>query len=141
MKMAAPCADGKPANAKSPGPVIVILETALGYLDSIKLIDRQLEMLRSGKRRSGQTTPAGRIDETAADIERLTAARKSLEEALEILTRVPVNDGSDRVHWYSLQRATPLFDPAQKDEWSVPGEVRPEAALAYFTKHEGFEEG
>lgn len=29
-----------------PGPVIVILETAIGYLESIKLIDKQLAMLR-----------------------------------------------------------------------------------------------
>lgn len=45
-----------------PGPVIVILETAIGYLDSIKLIDKQLVMLRSGKM-------------TDTDIERLTASR------------------------------------------------------------------
>lgn len=93
-----------------PGPVIVILETAIGYLDSIKLIDKQLVMLRSGKMTSGETTRAGRIDQTDPDIERLTASRKSLVEALEILTRQPANDGSDRVHWSTLQRATPLFD-------------------------------
>lgn len=92
-----------------PGPVIVILETAIGYLDSIKLIDKQLAMLRSGKMTSGETTRAGRIDQTDTDIERLTASRKSLVEALEILTRQPAKDGSDRVHWYTLQRATPLF--------------------------------
>ncbi|UPJ50489.1 helix-turn-helix transcriptional regulator [Bradyrhizobium sp. 200] len=124
-----------------PGPVIVILETAIGYLDNIKLIDIQLEMLRLGKMRSGETTRAGRVDQTNADIERLTASRKSLIEALEILTRQPAADGSDRVHWYTLQRATPLFDPSQKDEWTIPGEVSPEAALAYFAKHEGFSEG
>ncbi|MBR1071138.1 transcriptional regulator with XRE-family HTH domain [Bradyrhizobium japonicum] len=124
-----------------PGPVIVILEAAIGYLDSIKLIDTQLAMLRSGKMTSGETTSAGRIDQTDADIERLTVSRKSLVEAQEILTRQPANDGSDRVHWYTLQRATPLFDPAQKDEWSIPGELSPEAALAYFAKHEGFDEG
>ncbi|MDA9463072.1 helix-turn-helix domain-containing protein [Bradyrhizobium sp. CCBAU 53415] len=124
-----------------PGPVIVILETAMGYLDSIKLIDQQLEMLRSEKMKRGETTPAGRIDQTAADIERLTVSRKSLVEALEILTRQPADDGSDRVHWYTLQRATPLFDPSQKDEWTVPCELSPEAALAYFAKHEGFGEG
>ncbi len=82
-----------------PGPVIVILETAMGYLDSIKLIDTQLEMMRSGKMRSGETTPTGRVDQTAADIERLVASRKSLVEALEILTRQPADDGSGLVHW------------------------------------------
>lgn len=124
-----------------PGPVIVILETAIGYLKSIKLIDKQLAMLRSGKMTSGETTRAGRIDQTDTDIERLTASRKSFVEALEMLTRQPANDGSDRVHWYTLQRTTPLFDPAQKDEWSIPGELSPEAALAHFAKHEDFEEG
>jgi transcriptional regulator with XRE-family HTH domain len=124
-----------------PGPVIVILETAVGYLDSIKLIDTQLEMLRSGKMRSGETTRTGTVDQTEAEIKRLIASRRGLVEALEILTRQPANEGSDRVHWYTLQRATPLFDPAQKDEWTVPCELSPEAALAYFAKHEGFEEG
>lgn len=124
-----------------PGPVIVIVETAMGYLDSIKLIDQQLAMFRSGKMTSGETTRDGRLDQTDADIDRLTASRESLVEALEILTRQPADDGSDRVHWYSLQRATPLFAREQKDEWSIPGELSPEAALAYFTKHEGFDEG
>lgn len=41
-----------------PEPVIVILETAIGYLDSIKLIDKQLAMLRSGKMTGGETTRA-----------------------------------------------------------------------------------
>lgn len=124
-----------------PGPVIVILETAMGYLDDIKLIDTQLEMLRSGKMRSGETTLDGRVDQTPADIARLAASRKSLIEALEILTRQPADDGSGRVHWYTLKRSTPLFDLSQKDEWTIPGELSPEAALAYFAKHEGFEEG
>jgi transcriptional regulator with XRE-family HTH domain len=124
-----------------PGPVIVIVETAMGYLDSIKLIDQQLAMFRSGKMTSGETTRDGRLDQTDADIDRLTASRESLVEALEILTRQPADDSSDRVHWYTLQRATPLFAPEQKDEWSIPGELSPEAALAYFTKHEGFDEG
>ncbi|MGC2775392.1 MAG: helix-turn-helix transcriptional regulator [Bradyrhizobium sp.] len=124
-----------------PGPVIVILETAMGYLDDIKLIDTQLEMMRSGKMRSGSTTTAGRVDTTAADIARLTASRQNLIEALEILTRQPASDGSNRVHWYTLKRSTPLFDPPQKDEWTMPGELSPEAALAYFAKHEGFTEG
>lgn len=125
-----------------PGPVIVILETAMGYLDSIKMIDTQLDMLRSGKMRSGETTLAGRIDHTAADIERLVVSRKSLVEALEILTRQPADDSAgERVHWYTLKRATPLFDPPHKDEWTVPGELSPEAALAYFAQHDGFTGG
>lgn len=127
-----------------PGPVIVIVETAMGYLDSIKLIDQQLAMFRSGKMTSGETTRDGRLAQTDADIDRLTASRESLVEALEILTRQPVDDGSDRVHWYTLQRATPLFAPEQAGtEGRVvnPGELSPEAALAYFTKHEGFDEG
>lgn len=123
-----------------PGPVIVILETAMGYLDDIKLIDTQLEMLRSGKMRSGETTLDGRVDQTPADIARLAASRKSLIEALEILTRQPADDGSDRVHWYTLKRSTPLFD-LSKDEWTIPGELSPEAALAYFAKHEDFSDG
>ena len=129
------------AEREIPGPVIVILETAMGYLDDIKLIDTQLEMLRSGKMRSGSTTSAGRVDNTAADIERLTASRQNLIEALEILTRQPASDGSNRVHWYTLRRSTPLFDPLQKDEWTIPGELSPEAALAYFAKSEGFMHG
>jgi len=121
-----------------PGPVIVILETALGYLDDIKMIDTQLEMFRSGKMRSGSTTREGRVDNTKADITRLTASRQNLIEALEILTRQPASDGSRRVHWYTLKRSTPLLDPLQKDEWTIPGELSPEAALVYFAKHEGF---
>jgi hypothetical protein len=121
-----------------PGPVIVILETAMEYLDDIKMIDTQLEMFRSGKIRSGSTTREGRADNTEADIARLTASRQNLIEALEILTRQPASDGSSRVHWYTLKRSTPLFDPLQKDEWTIPGELSPEAALAHFAKHEGF---
>jgi len=129
------------AEREIPGPVTVILETAMGYLDDIKLIDTQLEMMHSGKMRSGSTTTAGRVDNTAADITRLTASRQNLIEALEILTRQPASDGSSRVHWYTLRRSTPLFDPPQKDEWTIPGELSPEAALAYFAKHEGFSGG
>jgi hypothetical protein len=40
-----------------------------------------------------------------------------------------------------LKRLNLLFDPPQKDEWSVPSELSAEAALAYFQKHEGFTEG
>jgi transcriptional regulator with XRE-family HTH domain len=129
------------AEREIPGPVIVILETAMGYLDDIKLIDTQLEMMRSGKMRSGSTIIAGRVDNTVADIARLTASRQNLIEALEILTRQPASDGSNRVHWYTLKRSAPLFDPTQKDEWTIPGELSPEAALAYFAKYEGFTDG
>ncbi|MGY8684721.1 hypothetical protein Q2941_44270 [Bradyrhizobium sp. UFLA05-153] len=34
-----------------------------------------------------------------------------------------------------------MFDAAQEDKWSIPGELSPEAALDYFAKHEGFDEG
>jgi hypothetical protein len=34
-----------------------------------------------------------------------------------------------------------LFDPTQKDEWTIPEELGPEAALAYFAKYEGFTDG
>lgn len=129
------------AEREIPGPVIVILETAMGYLDDIKLIDTQLEMMRSSKMRTGLTTTAGRVDTTAADIERLAASRQNLIEALEILTRQPASDGSNRVHWYTLKRSTPLFTPPQKDEWTMPGELSPEAALAYFAKYEGIIDG
>jgi hypothetical protein len=129
------------AEREIPGPVIVILETAMGYLADIKLIDTQLKMMHSGKMRSGSTTTAGRVDTTATDIARLTASRQNLIEALEILTRQPASDGSSRVHWYTLKRATPLFDPPQKDEWTIPGELSPEAALAYFVKQEGVTDG
>ena len=128
------------AEREIPGPVIVILETAMGYLDSIKLIDTQLETMRSGKMRTGETTLAGRVDQTAADIERLTDHRKSLVDALEILTRQPADDGSNCVHWYTLKRSTPA-ELSQRDEWTVPGELSPEAALAYFVKHGDFSDG
>jgi hypothetical protein len=45
------------------------------------------------------------------------------------------------VHWYHLKRLNPLYEPPQKDEWSIPGELSCEAALAYFEKHEGFADG
>jgi hypothetical protein len=120
-----------------PGPVIVLMETAMGYLADSALITRQLEMLHSGKMRSGTRRGNKIVDDTAEDIARLTDAQRSLNEALEILTRQPAaGSASTQVHWYSLRRMTPLFDPSRKDEWSVPGERSPEAALAYFESHE-----
>jgi hypothetical protein len=71
----------------------------------------------------------------------VVASKQNLIEALEILTRQPAGDSSNSVHWYTLRRSTPLFDPKHKDEWTMPGELSPEAALAYFVKHEGFTDG
>jgi hypothetical protein len=42
------------------------------------------------------------------------------------------------VHFYSLKRATPVFDPGEKDEWSIPGALGPDEALRYFEKDLGF---
>jgi transcriptional regulator with XRE-family HTH domain len=128
-----------------PGPVIVLLETAMSYLAKKELIASQLEMLRSGKMRMGRSEGSAMVDDTKETIARLSEARASYESALEtltVLTRQPaVGEVSDRVHWYDLKRLNPLFNPPQKDEWSVPGELSAEAALAYFQKHEGFAEG
>ena len=125
------------AEREIPGPVIVILETAMGYLDSIKLIDTQLETMRSGKMRTGETTLAGRVDQTAADIERLTDHRKSLVDALEILTRQPADDGSNCVHWYTLKRSTPCAVrwPRRVDSTR---RVEPRGGARLFRKTWGF---
>jgi hypothetical protein len=44
----------------------------------------------------------------------------------------------NKVHWYALGRMTPTPDPSEEDDWSMPGELSPEAALAYFAKNTGF---
>lgn len=78
------------------------------------------------------------IDDTADEIQRLVEADKSYDQALEIITRQPrVGVPSTQVHWYTLRRMTPLFDPSQHDDWSIPGELSPDAALAYFQKQDG----
>jgi transcriptional regulator with XRE-family HTH domain len=123
-----------------PGPVIVILETAMDFLRQKEEIRVQLEKLESGEMRSGAKTLSwGRVlteDTTEKDIERLKEAEASLESALAILTRQPPGDGSpsSQVHWYNLRRLTYERKPGQKDEWSLPGETSPERALAYFEK-------
>jgi hypothetical protein len=128
-----------------PGPVTVLLETAMSYLAKIELISAQLEMMRSGKWRTGRTEGNMRIDETEENMTRLVVAKADYEGALETLTLLtrqpPVGQVSDKVHWYDLKRLSPLFSPPQKDEWSVPSELSCEAALAYFEEHEGFVEG
>ena len=121
-----------------PGPVIVVMETALGYLRKIEALSRELELLRSGQMRSGTNG----IDDTKATIDRTAEAKKSYEEAFEILVRRAVpGEAARQVHWYHLRRMTPKFDPGEKDDWSLPGELSPEAALAYFERHEGFNAG
>jgi hypothetical protein len=94
--------------------------------------------MRSGKSRGNKM-----IDDTAPNIARLVEAKESLDGALAILTRHPPIGGgvSNQVHWYHLKRQTPKFDPAEKDDWSIPGELSCEAALSYFEKHEGFGDG
>ncbi len=126
-----------------PGPVTVVLETAMDFLGQLRAIEQQIEMLQTGKMRSGSMSWGGkRIDTTEQNIARLAEAKTSLEDALAILTRQSPNSGASRqVHWYTLHRSTPLFEPGVKDEWSVPGELNPEAALAYFEKYEGFSDG
>ena len=123
-----------------PGPVTVILETALDFLRQKEEIRVQLEMLKSGAMRSGAMTMSwGGVqseDTTAKDIVRLKEAEASLKSALAILTRQPPIDGSRsaQVHWYNLRRLTYEHKPGQRDEWSLPGETSPERALAYFEK-------
>ena len=124
-----------------PGPVTVVLETALDFLRQRDDISRQLERMQSGEMRSGSMGWGGlREDTSAADIARLSEAKRSLEQALAILTRQPPSDGgpSNQVHWYTLKRMTERFVPGQKDIWSLPGETSPEAALAYFVKDARF---
>jgi transcriptional regulator with XRE-family HTH domain len=121
-----------------PGPVIVVMETALGYLRKIEALSLELELLRTGQMRSGTNG----IDDTKATIDRTAEAKKSYEEAFEILVRRAVpGEAARQVHWYHLRRMTPKFDPREKDDWSLPGELSPEAALAYFERHEGFNGG
>jgi hypothetical protein len=125
-----------------PGPVTVILETAMNYLNKRAMIARQLEMLRSGKMRSGRSDGRKMVDDNASTIRNLENADNEYKAALEILLRQsPDNSPAREVHWYHLWRRTPLHSPPQKDDWSIPGEVSPEAALAYFEKHEGFSGG
>src|SRR5271166_3283728 len=64
-----------------PGPVIVVMETALGYLRKIETLSHELEQLMSGTMPSGTNG----VDNTKATIDRVVEAKKSYEEAFEIL--------------------------------------------------------
>jgi hypothetical protein len=67
---------------------------------------------------------------------------RSVDDGLETLTRQPpANEAAREAHWYHLRRQPPKYTPPEKDDWSVPGELSPEAALIYFEKHEGFNGG
>jgi len=125
-----------------PGPVTVLLEVAMNYLAKKEQISQQLDLLESGKMRSGRKRGNKMIDNTVENIARLSEEKASLDGALEILTRQPaVNSRGKEVHWYHLRRLTPKFTPPEKDDWSLPGELSYDAALAYFEKQEGFNEG
>ena len=118
-----------------PGPVIVVLETALGYLRKIDMLSQQLDRLRSGRMHTGTNG----VDDTEGSIAALSGAKKSYEEAYEILVRQPPpGTAAKEVHWYHLRRMTPQFEGGGKDDWSLPGELSPQTALSYFEKHEGF---
>jgi transcriptional regulator with XRE-family HTH domain len=121
-----------------PGPVTVIMETIMGNLAQQEMIARQLELLRAGKFKIGSQTTAGRIDESPEEVTRLEMQRAELEGALTLLLRQPDTDAgpSDQVHWYQLSRRTPKHQPLESDDWTLPGELSPEAALFYFSKHE-----
>lgn len=127
-----------------PGPVTVVLETAMDFLRQRNEIAGQLEMLQSGEMRSGSMSWGARMEDTSAtNIAQLSEAKRSLEQALAILTRQPPSDGSpsDQVHWYTLKRITPTYKVGQKDDWTLPGETNPQAALAYFVKDARFPHG
>jgi hypothetical protein len=132
------------------------METAMSYLNKRAMISQQLDMLRSGKMRTGATNGQNMVDDTADTIKQLEAADADYEGALktlmqaeeklgtdlETLTRQPItNEAAREVHWYHLWRKSPKHEVGLKDDWSIPGEVSPAAALAYFEKHEGFTDG
>ena len=121
-----------------PGPVTVIMESIMGNIAQREMINRQLEMLRAGDFKIGSQTLTGKIDKSAEEVTRLEMQRAELEGAMALLLRQPDADGgpSDRVHWYQLSRRTPKHQPPEKDEWTMPNELSPEAALYYFVKHE-----
>jgi hypothetical protein len=125
-------------DSEIPGPVIVVLETAMDFLSQREAISRQLEMMHAGKMTVG-TMHFGNMEKnnTPVRIAQLEDARNSLDEALAILTRQPPGDGSstDRVHWYDMRRLS--YGPGEKHSWSLPGETSPEAALAYFERDAG----
>jgi transcriptional regulator with XRE-family HTH domain len=122
-----------------PGPVIVVLETAMSYLTQKDAIMRQLDLLQSGKMRSHGVNwlPATEVDTTDANIVQLMEHKSMFDEALKILTRQPPGEGGDGtqpVHWYRLIRMSPKHAPPEEDDWTIPGETSPEAALASFVR-------
>ena len=114
-----------------PGPVVVVMETALGYLRKIDMLSQQLDLLRSGRMHTGTNG----VDDTEGTIAALSEARKSYEEAYEILIRQPPpNSAAKEVHWYHLRCLTPHLEAGTKDDWSLPGELSPQAALVVLRK-------
>ena len=126
-----------------PGPVIVVMETAMDFLVQRDAVMQQLDLLQSGKMRSGGKSwlhPTG-VDTTETNIAQLLDHKRAFDSALEILIRLPPPDTgtSERVHWYHLRRMTPKNRPPEVDDWSLPGETSIEAALAYFEDHSGLD--
>jgi len=119
-----------------PGPVTVVLETAMNFLKQRDDLSLQLELMRAGTMKPGQMQfgGGGWKDTTDESIARVEEAKNSFEDALAILTRRPPNDGShaNKVHWYNLIKINPAN--GENDRWSLPGEVSEAAALAYFVK-------
>lgn len=125
-----------------PGPITVIMETAMSFLSEKIDLERQLDRLNSGEMATGSfgfgPTRTDTTDESIAAVEN---AIKSYEDALVILTRQQSSNSSSAsrsVHWYTLRRMTPKFNPPEEDDWTLPGETSPEAALLYFAKDTGF---
>ena len=114
------------------------METITGNLAQRDMIDQQLELLRAGKFKLGNQTRSGNVDESPATVTQLEMQRAELESALALLLRQPETEGSPsgKVHWYQLSRRTPKHQPPEKDDWTVPGKLSPQAALFYFVKHE-----
>jgi hypothetical protein len=118
------------------------METAMDFLSQKIDLTRQLDRLNSGEMITGGFgwgTP--RADTTDESIVAVETAMKSLEDALVILTRQPPSSGrpaSRSVHWYTLLRMTPRFNPPEEDRWTLPGETSAEAALLYFEKATSF---
>jgi len=123
-----------------PGPVTVVMETAMDFLRQRNDILQQLALLETGKINNQMSWDGKMVDTTEDNISRLIAAKSSLEDALTILTRHALSDApvSNKVHWYALTRMTPTSIPSEEDDWSMPGELSCEAALAYFEKSTGF---
>ena len=144
------------ANGPIPGPVTVVMETAMSYLAKRAMIAQQLDMLRTGKMRSGKSEGGVMVDDTPETVAHLEAADAEYQAALNILKSVDGSLGTGletltlqpsssavgrEVHWYHLWRKTPKYSPPEKDDWSLPSELSTDAALDYFEKHEGFSGG